>query len=164
MDARPRGAGTVAVNVAYGLPHGVLAALVSSWPGISFVGSAELLLRGRAARVSGEVVGESQETVPEVPVQPGPDVSPDTAADTRTEPPGTSRGTQRPKTVPAARRDLATVFAADLAARKVPGIREIKDRMQCGQPIATSVQRQLRQMLGAQAVPEPLGQVAHGVT
>lgn len=28
---------TVSANVAYGFPHGLLAALVSAWPGISFV-------------------------------------------------------------------------------------------------------------------------------
>ena len=146
---------TVAANVAYGLPHGLLAALVSAWPGISFVGSAELLLRGRAARVSGEAAGESQGTVPEVPAQSGPDVPPagpevppDTTADTDAEPPGTSRGTQRPRTVPASR-DVAVMFTADLAAGKVPGIRTIRSRMHCGQTTAYTVQGQLRELAGA---------------
>jgi hypothetical protein len=146
-------AATVAANVAYGLPHGLLAALVSAWPGISFVGAAELLLRGRVSRVSDDAVGESQTTAPEVPAQPDsdvlqprPDVPPDTDVDTRAERPGTSRGTQRPRTVPAARRDLSVVFAADLATGKVPGIRTIRSRMHCGQPTAYTVQGQLRQL------------------
>src|SRR5258708_16479962 len=91
---------TVAANVAYGLPHGLLAALVSAWPGISFVGSAELLLRGRAARESGEAAGDRHGTAPEVPPQPGPavpppgpDVHPDTPPGTDPEPPATSAGT-----------------------------------------------------------------------
>jgi hypothetical protein len=145
-------AATVAANVAYGLPQGALAALVSAWPGISFVGAAELLLRGRASRVSGDAVGESQTTAPGVPaqpdsdvLQPGPDVPPDTDRDTRADPPDTPRGTQRPKTVPASR-DLSVVFAADLAAGRVPGIRTIRSRMHCGQPTAYTVQGQLRQL------------------
>src|SRR5258707_15625444 len=59
-------AATVAANVAYGLPHGALAALVSAWPGISFVASAELLLRGRASRASGEAPAPEAD-VPDTP-------------------------------------------------------------------------------------------------
>lgn len=36
--------GTIAVNALFGISHGWLGAVLSSWPGISFIGSVELLL------------------------------------------------------------------------------------------------------------------------
>jgi hypothetical protein len=113
------------------------------------VGAAELLMRGRAARVSGEAAGEG--AAPEVPAQADADVlpdTPDTAGDTHADPPSASRGTRRPKTVPASR-DLGVVFATDLAAGKVPGIRQIRSRMHCGQPTAYAVQGRLRELADA---------------
>jgi hypothetical protein len=38
-------AATVAANVAYGLPFGVVGSLVSAWPAIAFVGSVEMAIR-----------------------------------------------------------------------------------------------------------------------
>ena len=35
---------TIAANVAFGAPYGPLGAIISSWPGIAFVGSAEMAL------------------------------------------------------------------------------------------------------------------------
>jgi len=35
---------TVGANVSYGLPYGPLGALVSAWPAIAFIGSAEMAL------------------------------------------------------------------------------------------------------------------------
>lgn len=35
---------TVAANVAYGLPHGWLAAMISGWPGAAFVGVVEMVM------------------------------------------------------------------------------------------------------------------------
>jgi hypothetical protein len=35
---------TVAANVAYGLPHGWLAAVISGWPGAAFVGVVEMVM------------------------------------------------------------------------------------------------------------------------
>lgn len=37
-------AATVAANVAYGLPHGWLAAVISGWPGAAFVGVVEMVM------------------------------------------------------------------------------------------------------------------------
>lgn len=37
-------AATVAANVAYGLPYGPLGAVVSAWPAVAFVGSAEMAI------------------------------------------------------------------------------------------------------------------------
>jgi hypothetical protein len=35
---------TVAANLAYGLPHGWLAAVISAWPGAAFVGVVEMVM------------------------------------------------------------------------------------------------------------------------
>jgi hypothetical protein len=35
---------TVAANVAYGAPYGPLGALISAWPAVAFIGSAEMLM------------------------------------------------------------------------------------------------------------------------
>jgi hypothetical protein len=55
-------AATVAANVAYGLPHGWLAAVISGWPGAAFVAIVEMVIivvrpgAGRTAR--GPAVGK----------------------------------------------------------------------------------------------------------
>jgi len=46
-------AATLAANVLYGWPHGVVAAAVSGWPAVAFIGSAEMAIQGiRRARPS----------------------------------------------------------------------------------------------------------------
>jgi hypothetical protein len=115
-------AATVAANVAHGLPHGALAAIVSAWPGVSFVGSAELLLRSRRqapAAIPAAVPVPGLPDTPEAPSTPEVPV-PDTPL-----PPDAPEGS-----------DAARLFAAEVAAGKVPSIREIRRRMRCGQPAA----------------------------
>jgi hypothetical protein len=136
-------AATVAANVGYGLPHGCLAAIVSAWPGISFVGAAELLPRSRR-QAPAEIPAAVPAAVP-MPELPGTAELPDTSA-----------GIPELETIPAtdttpvpAGSDAARVFAAEVAAGKVPGIREIRRRMRCGQPAAYTVQAQLRELAAA---------------
>jgi hypothetical protein len=132
-------AATVAANVAYGLPHGALAAIVSARPGISFVGAAELLLRSRRhapAEIPAAVLVPALRDAPEVPGTPDvpvPDIPlpPDVPADVPAE------------------SDAARVFAAELAAGKVPGIKTIRKRMRCGQPAAYRYQAELSELAAA---------------
>ncbi len=42
---------TLACNVAYGLPYGVVGSLISAWPAVAFIGSAEMLI-GMARRTA----------------------------------------------------------------------------------------------------------------
>jgi hypothetical protein len=46
----------------------------------------------------------------------------------------------------------AEVFAAELAAGKVPGIRPIKNRMGCGQPRAKEIKDALAELLADRPV------------
>jgi hypothetical protein len=103
----------VGANVAYGARYGVLGAVISAWPAVAFVGSAEMAL--------GLVRSAGQRTVPAVP---GP--------------------------VPASLAALnghaaaADLFAADLEAGRVPGIRAIRSGLAVGQDRARQVQAHLR--------------------
>jgi hypothetical protein len=57
-------AATVGANVAYGLPFGVVGALVSAWPAVAFVGSVEMAVRFvRDARhtAAGEAAGDEED-------------------------------------------------------------------------------------------------------
>jgi Protein of unknown function (DUF2637) len=64
-------AATVAANVAYGLPHGWLAAVISGWPGAAFVGVVEMVmvavrpdLETAAAEVTLTAVTAGQPVIP----------------------------------------------------------------------------------------------------
>jgi hypothetical protein len=106
---------TLAANIAHGLGHGVLGAVVGAWPAVALVGSYELLMviiRGNqmpaaAARAHGDPVVN------------------DPLGD-----------------------HAVLVFAADLAAERVPSIRAIRAQLHVGQPRA----QRLRNYLAAGAV------------
>ena len=61
-------AATVAANVAYGLPHGWLSAVISGWPGAAFVGVIEMVMiavrPGPAARPRAAVIPAGGSPVP----------------------------------------------------------------------------------------------------
>lgn len=64
-------AATVGANVAYGLPHGWLAAVISGWPGAAFVGVVEMVMIAvrpgpqiRSQNGKSAVVTAGQSTVP----------------------------------------------------------------------------------------------------
>jgi Protein of unknown function (DUF2637) len=58
-------AGTVAANVAYGLPSGPEGSIVSAWPAASFIGSAELLML--LVRSERRIVPDSSPAIEPVP-------------------------------------------------------------------------------------------------
>jgi predicted membrane protein len=60
---------TVAANVAYGLPHGWLAAVISGWPGAAFVGVVEMVMVA-VRPAAGEAVKETLKTAGQ-PLIPG---------------------------------------------------------------------------------------------
>lgn len=136
-------AATVGANVAYGLPEGSLAAILSAWPGVSFVGSAELLLRGRHTEVAEApaelpVPAEVYAPVP-VPVVPAEAPVPPPVVPPRIPP--------VPRGVPESR-TLAEEFAAEIAARKIPGVKQIQRRMGGSQTRAYKHQAEIRRLAG----------------
>jgi len=108
-------AATLAANVARGLGHGPAGAVVAAWSAVALVGSYELFMTIiRGARQPDGGVSGAAEHVPE-----------------------TVSGTD-PLRVQA-----AEVFAADVAAGRVPSIRAIRSRLRVGQPRAQQVRAYL---------------------
>jgi hypothetical protein len=118
---------TVAANLAYGLPYGPIGAVLSAWPGAAFVLSVEILL-GSLRRSQTETAHEGSQA--HQPAVPG------TAKINKPLPANrpTSRGMSASPEV---------VFAQELDAGKVPGIRTVKRKMRCGQPRAETIQADL---------------------
>jgi hypothetical protein len=58
---------TVAANIAYGLPHGWLASVISAWPGAAFVAAVELAIVAVKAGRYGLRPGESPQATPVPP-------------------------------------------------------------------------------------------------
>jgi hypothetical protein len=138
--------GTVAANLAYGLPYGPVGAILSAWPGAAFVLAIEILL-GMLRRSAGV-----PETAPENGTGTVPDSAPGTVQDavpdavqprTRTSSRPLSgsrsrgRGVHRPE----------VVFAAELEAGTVPGVREVKRRCRVGQDRARTIRDELAAMI-----------------
>jgi hypothetical protein len=107
-------AATLAANVAHGLGHGPVGAAVAAWPAVALVGSYELFM-----------------TIIRGTRQPDPRVS---AAE---HVPEAVSGTDL------LRVQAADVFAADMAAGRVPSIRAIRSRLRVGQPRAQQVRAYL---------------------
>ncbi|HUN30393.1 MAG TPA: DUF2637 domain-containing protein [Trebonia sp.] len=161
-------AATVAANIMFGVRFGITGAVVNSWPAVAFIVSSEILvgmLRARPAPVTEGVpesvpltvtVDTAQAVTGETPV----DVS-ETVADTVPASTVSPRRGGRARTVAArpaptridARRkpDPVRVFAADLAAGKVPSLRAIKEKCHVGTPTAQEIRARLVAMTG---VPE----------
>ncbi|MBO3753077.1 DUF2637 domain-containing protein [Streptosporangiaceae bacterium NEAU-GS5] len=63
---------TIGANVAHGMNHGVIGAVVSAWPAVALVGSFELLMlltRSAAASATIPLVGEAEQVLP-IPQEP----------------------------------------------------------------------------------------------
>jgi Protein of unknown function (DUF2637) len=135
---------TVAANVAYGLPHGLLAAVVSAWPGVSFVGSAELLMRGHKTAPD-RIAEPGQAWAPVPPVVPTPIPVQASIPD-----PVVSAIPPAVPAVPGSR-TLADEFEAEIAQRRIPGVKQIQKRMGGNQDTAYKLQDQLRQLAGVSA-------------
>lgn len=135
-------AATLAVNVLAGTAAGPLGAVIAAWPALAFVGCYELvmmLVRSAARRAAGD---------PGAAGQAAPDPASATAADATADAPG-------PVTVKAQLNGHAAtaekLFAADVDAGRVPGIRRIQQQMHVGQPRARLVQAYLRTLASPEA-------------
>jgi hypothetical protein len=109
---------TLAANVAAGLHFGPVGAVVAAWPAAALVGSYELLMliiRSSAVPETGDTVSPVSEGVP----GPYPELN-------------------------GHREAAAGMFAADLEAGRVPGIRAIRSGLHVGQDKASQVQAYLR--------------------
>jgi hypothetical protein len=126
-------AATLASNVAYGARFGLTGSLLSGWPAVAFIGSAELAIgMARRARQAAPVPGD----VP-VPV-PVPAAVPASA----------------PAHVPVSAlnghgHEAERLFADELAAGDVPPIRRIRAEMHVGQPKAREIQAHLEKLTPA---------------
>jgi hypothetical protein len=101
---------TLAANVAHGLGHGIIGAVVAAWPAVALVGSYELLMM--------IIRGEQAPTAAPRPHDCTP----------ATDPLG---------------EQVAEVFAAELAADRVPSVRAIRAALHVGQPRAQRLRGQL---------------------
>lgn len=107
-------AATLAANVAYGLGHGPVGALVAAWPAVALVGTYELLMM---------IVRGAQDVSADVPDSEA--VSDDV-----------------PEHDPLRVR-AADEFTDQLTAGRVPSIREIRSRLRVGQPRAQQIRAYL---------------------
>jgi hypothetical protein len=108
-------AATLAANVAHGLGHGPAGAAVAAWPAVALAGSHELFMTIiRGTRQLDGGISGAAEHVPD--------------AVSGTDP---------------LRVQAAEVFAADVAAGRVPSIRAIRSRLRVGQPRAQQVRAYL---------------------
>ncbi len=118
-------AATIAANVAYGSAYGLTGAIISAWPAVAFVGSAELM------------VGSIRRSRPAFAPHSAPPAVPVDACIVSESPP------DRVSVPEPLRVRAEEAFAADLAAGQVPSIRVIRSRMRVGQPRAQQVRRHL---------------------
>jgi hypothetical protein len=107
-------AATLAANIAHGLGHGPAGAAVAAWPAVALAGSYELCVTViRGARPPGDPVS------------------------------GAARVSVAVSGADPLRVRAAEVFAAEVAAGRVPSIRAIHSRLRAGQPRAQQVRAYL---------------------
>jgi hypothetical protein len=114
-------AATLAANVAHGLGHGPVGAAVAAWPAIALVGSYELFM-----------------TIIRGTRQPDSGV------------PGADHVSGATSETDLLRVQAAEVFAADVAAGRLPSIRAIRSRLHVGQPRAQRVRAYLAALADGQ--------------
>jgi len=124
-------AATLASNVAYGARFGITGSLLSGWPAVAFIGSAELAIgMARRARQAAPEIRHAVTdlaTVPAgVPAVPAPGYGLN------------GHGTEAER-----------VFADEIEAGDIPSIRRIRAALHCGQPRAREVQAHLETLTPA---------------
>ncbi|MET8139856.1 DUF2637 domain-containing protein [Sphaerisporangium sp. NPDC005288] len=126
---------TVGANVANGLGHGIVGAIVAGWPALVAVGSFELLIRllrdGRPT--------STQRTTDHVPAsrtteQPAP-----------THPPDDAAPAAPPPILDPDVRAAITLYTDELSDGEIPSIRRIKRDLRIGHPKATRIHAALAQ-------------------
>jgi len=138
---------TLGANAAIGAAHGAVGIMVSAWPAVAFIGTAEVVLGMARVRSQGipetvpgtvpaGVLGTAFAGVPEAAhaCVPGT-TSKDHPGASKALPPRASRrrGVHAPE----------AVFAAELEAGELPSIRTVKRRMKVGQDKAKTFRDQL---------------------
>jgi hypothetical protein len=116
-------AATLASNVAYGARFGITGSLLSGWPAVAFIGSAELAI-GMARR--------ARQAAPVPAAVPAPEPVPAAGYGLN----GHGHEAER-------------IFAAELAAGDIPPIRRIRAEMHVGQPRAREIQAHLETLTPA---------------
>ncbi len=137
---------TLAANVAAGLHFGPVGAVVAAWPALALVGSYELLMliirssAGQARLLRAPGIREQRA---------------DPAAAPRGDLPGAPEMSPGPSLIRAALNGHAAraekLFAADVSAGKVPGIRRIMTGLKVGDAKARLVQAHLRNVISSTA-------------
>jgi hypothetical protein len=146
-------AATLAANVAAGLHFGPVGAVVAAWPALALVGSYELLML--IIRSGTKSVTPLRISAPEISRQQT-DLAPEirTAGSDLAPIPDALADAPDPVTVKARLNGHAAkaerLFAADVAAGTVPGIRRIQTQLHVGQPKARLVQAYLRTLTSNQ--------------
>jgi hypothetical protein len=146
---------TVGANVEYGVRFGVLGAVISAWPAVAFIGSAEMgvgMIRS-ARSVAAPAPGTAAETAQEPRFPIGLELAGAVCPWPATAPPAPEADTPVPGPVPAVPEPPAALngtghaalelFAAELAAGSVPSVRRVRREMHLGQPRAQQVQEYL---------------------
>lgn len=136
---------TVGANIAHGLAHGWVGAVVAGWPALVAVGSFELLIRlVRDGRNTSSKLDEGREPVLAEVAQPSPKLEEGSppALDVPAVP--AAEVERVPDEVPVLVPDphqvhAAAVFAEDLGKGEIPSIRAIKSTLKIGQPKAREV-------------------------
>lgn len=131
---------TLACNIGFGLPHGLPGALLSGWPAVAFVGSAEVAIsmsrkrspqRDRDRSHTGPA--ETGSTAPAAGVN---------ARNDRTR----SRSRDRVPRASVSTGDCEREFMSELASGAVPSIRQVRARMHVGQPRAVELHDHLERV------------------
>lgn len=144
-------AATLAANVGYGSAYGLVGALISGWPAVAFIGCAEMAI-GMVRKVHA-TAPESTENTPAAALVAPVTSAPAAASSTPRRPgprpvPSRPRDRSRTQVTPA---DAEREFAAELAAGKVPSVRQVKTRMRVGHPRAQALRDHLETVAGERA-------------
>jgi hypothetical protein len=120
---------TLAANIAYGARYGLTGSLLSGWPAVAFIGSAEMAI-GMVRRTRGVPTPVVADLPQQAPVPDVPEAVPEVHLN--------GSGLHPAEVEP---------FADDLARGKVPGIRRIRDELHVGQPKAQEMQARLASLV-----------------
>ena len=148
---------TVAANVAAGLAYGPVGAVVAAWPAAALVIAYELLMlviRGSVTAAPEPASAVEAHPAPRWPiglelagaVSPWPGQGASLAAAPEPASDADAPASEPPAGLNGHAAEAASLFAADVAAGRVPGLRAIQSQMRIGQAKAQQVQAHLREI------------------
>ena len=142
---------TLAANIAYGAHYGLTGAMLSGWPAVAFIGSAEMAI-GHVRRARQVVEPDGLVAVADVPTSPVPEAGQAVAEIVPGDAPTTSRSRQ-PNTVVRRDRKRASKSVAERAHDKyadvilsgagLPSLRQVMTELKVGQPKAREARAHL---------------------